>query len=68
MSSELFEKVPDANVLLGLEPEELARVLLPIFKKREQGGSGLNMYNFIRELYQLQEQRLRSGFKENRPY
>lgn len=57
MSVELFAKVPDPKVLLDMEPEELARVLLPIFKKREQSGGGLNMYNFVRELYQLQEQR-----------
>lgn len=51
-------KIPDAKMLLEMEPEELAKVLLPIFKKREQGGNGINAYNFTRELYQLQEQPL----------
>jgi uncharacterized protein (TIGR02391 family) len=61
MSTELFVKVPDAKVLLSMEPEELARVLLPIFKKRERSGNGLSMYNFVRELYQLQEQHFPPG-------
>src|SRR5580698_7597605 len=70
MSSELFAKVPDPKVLLDMEPEEIARVLLPIFKKREQGGNGVHMYNYIRELYQLQEQRfppsnVASGYTRN---
>ena len=56
MSSELIARVPDAKLLLGMEPEELAAILLPIFKKREQSGNGLNMYNFTRELYDLQSQ------------
>lgn len=56
MSAELVAKVPDAKVLLGMEPEELAGVLLPIFKKREQGSTGLSTYNFTRELYAFNSQ------------
>jgi uncharacterized protein (TIGR02391 family) len=54
MSMELLTKIPDAKMLLSMEPEELAGVLLPIFKKRAQSGTGLNMYNFTRELYRDQ--------------
>lgn len=47
-------KIPDAKMLLEMEPEELAEVLLPIFKKQVQSGNGINAYNFTRELYQFQ--------------
>jgi len=53
---ELIARIPDASVLLGMEPEEVAQVLLPIFKEREQGGTGINMYNFVLEFRQLQAQ------------
>jgi hypothetical protein len=56
LSAELVAKIPEAKMLLEMEPEELAEVLLPIFKKREQNGNGINAYNFTRELYQLQDQ------------
>ena len=55
MSSELRQRVPDPDILLGLEPEELARVMLPILKARERSGKRLSGYNFCNELRQLQE-------------
>lgn len=56
MVYELKAKIPDSTVLLDMEPEELAGVLLPILKKRDNGTMGANLYNFIRELHQFSGQ------------
>jgi uncharacterized protein (TIGR02391 family) len=52
MPHPLREALPDPEVLLSLAPEELAGVLLPILKAR---GRHLSGYNFVNELYQMEE-------------
>lgn len=55
-AGELRQRIPDAEVLLSLEPEELASVLLPILRRagaRYQGK--VSGYNFCNELNQFQE-------------
>jgi hypothetical protein len=39
-------------VLLSLEPEELAGILLPIFRDRQRTGQPLNFYNYLNEFFQ----------------
>jgi uncharacterized protein (TIGR02391 family) len=56
MVYELKAKIPDSAVLLDMEPEELAGVVLPILKKRDNGTMGVNLYNFMLELRQLSAQ------------
>jgi uncharacterized protein (TIGR02391 family) len=56
MGHELKNKIPDPQVLLSLEPEELGGVLLSIFQGRNRGSDdGVNWWNYIREFHQLQE-------------
>ena len=52
MGYELKNKIPDPEVLLSLEPEELAAILLPIFQERQRPGQPLNFYNYVNEFYQ----------------
>jgi uncharacterized protein (TIGR02391 family) len=52
---ELKNKIPDPEMLLSLEPEELAGVLLPIFQERNRTSSPLNWWNYMREFNQFQE-------------
>jgi uncharacterized protein (TIGR02391 family) len=55
-ASELRQKIPDPEVLLGLEPEELAGVLLPILRKASERYQGkVSAYNFCNELSQYHE-------------
>jgi uncharacterized protein (TIGR02391 family) len=51
---ELKNKIPDPEMLLSLEPEELAGVLLPIFQERDRTGC-LNRHNYINEFSQREE-------------
>jgi uncharacterized protein (TIGR02391 family) len=54
--SELRQRIPDPKVLLSLEPEELAGVLLPILRKATVSNQGrVSAYNFCNELNQYQE-------------
>jgi uncharacterized protein (TIGR02391 family) len=56
MSYELRQRIPDPEILLRLEPEELARVLLPILKARSVSGQHpLSGYIFCTELRQVEE-------------
>jgi uncharacterized protein (TIGR02391 family) len=52
MQHPLREVFPDPAVLLSLAPEDLAGALLPILKRR---GGNLSGFNFVNELYQMQE-------------
>lgn len=55
-ASELRQRIPDPEVLLSLEPEELAGVLLPILRKAGANYQGkVSGYNFCNELNQFQE-------------
>jgi len=55
-ASELRQRIPDPEVLLTLEPEELAGVLLPILRKAGASYQGkVSGYNFCNELNQSQE-------------
>src|SRR5260370_23165939 len=51
MCFELRAKIPDATVLLDMEPEELAGALLPILKKRNT-SQDINLHNFLMEFQQ----------------
>jgi uncharacterized protein (TIGR02391 family) len=52
MIQEIKAALPDPNVLLSLAPQELARVLLPIFKRhRDQ----IHLNNLVNHLHQMQE-------------
>jgi uncharacterized protein (TIGR02391 family) len=51
VGQELRSKIPDPEILISLEPEELGGILLEIFKKT----TSLNWWNYIRELHQFQE-------------
>jgi hypothetical protein len=54
--SELRQRIPDPKVLLSLEPEELAGILLPILRKATVSNQGrVSAYNFCNELNQYQE-------------
>jgi hypothetical protein len=58
MSFELKQQIPDPELLLTLEPEELAGVLLPILKKQagKDGKDGkISGYNFANNFRQMQE-------------
>ena len=55
MGTELLRKIPTAEILLSLEPEELGGILLPIFQTRSGGTRSLNWWNYIREFHQSQE-------------
>jgi hypothetical protein len=48
-ASELRQRIPDPEVLLTLEPEELAGVLLPILRKAgaTSATSSINSKRFI---------------------
>ena len=53
---ELKQRIPDPEVLLKLEPEELAGVLLPILRKEGLNYQGkLSGYNFCTGFRQMQE-------------
>jgi hypothetical protein len=55
-ASELPQRIPDPEVLLTLEPEELAGVLLPILHKAGASYQGkVSGYNFCNKLNQFQE-------------
>lgn len=55
-ASELRQQIPDPSVLLSLQPEELAAVLLPILRKTSANHQGkVSGYNFCNELNQFQE-------------
>lgn len=52
MIQDIKAALPDPDVLLALAPQELARVLLPIFKRhRDQ----IHLYNLVNHLHQSQE-------------
>jgi uncharacterized protein (TIGR02391 family) len=54
--SELRQKIPDPEILLALEPEELAGVLIPILRKASVRNQGkVSAYNFCNALHQMQE-------------
>ena len=55
MSFELKQKIPDPELLLTLEPEELAGVLLPILKKQAGKDGTVSGYNFANNFRQMQE-------------
>jgi uncharacterized protein (TIGR02391 family) len=52
MIHDIKTALPDAEVLLSLAPQELARVLLPIFKRHR---SEIHLYNIVNHLHQRQE-------------
>ncbi len=53
---ELKQRIPDAELLLKLEPEELAGVLLPILRKEAANYQGkVSGYNFCNGFRQMQE-------------
>lgn len=52
MIQEIKRALPDPEVLLALAPQELARVLLPIFK-RHRGE--IHLFNLVNHLHQMQE-------------
>jgi uncharacterized protein (TIGR02391 family) len=54
--NELKQRIPDAEILLTLEPEELAGVLLPILRKASANYQGkVSGYNFCNAFNQMQE-------------
>jgi hypothetical protein len=55
MSFELKQQIPDPELLLTLEPEELAGVLLPILKKQAGKDGTVSGYNFANNFRQMQE-------------
>ena len=55
MSFELKQQIPDPELLLTLEPEELAGVLLPILKKQAGKDGKASGYNFANNFRQMQE-------------
>ena len=55
MGQELVNRIPNPEILLSLEPEELGGILLPIFQARPRGTQSLNWWNYIREFHQFQE-------------
>jgi uncharacterized protein (TIGR02391 family) len=53
---ELKQRIPDPEILLKLEPEELAGLLLPILRKASTSQQGkVSAYNFCNDLHQTQE-------------
>jgi hypothetical protein len=55
-AADLRQRIPDPEILLSLEPEELAGVLLPILRKAGASYQGkISGYNFCNELNQFQE-------------
>src|SRR5258708_39605774 len=53
---ELKQRIPDTEVLLRLEPEELAGILLPILRKEGANYQGkVSGYNFCNGFRQVQE-------------
>jgi uncharacterized protein (TIGR02391 family) len=52
MIQDIKTALPDAEVLLSLAPQELARVLLPIFK-RYRGE--IHLFNLVNQHHQMQE-------------
>ena len=53
---ELRQRIPDPEILLALEPEELAGVLLPILRKQGANYQGkVSGYNFCNGFRQMQE-------------
>jgi hypothetical protein len=53
---ELKERIPDPELLLKLEPEELAGVLLSILRKEGTNYQGrISGYNFCNSFRQMQE-------------
>src|ERR1700722_20226736 len=55
MSFELKRQIPDPVLLLTLEPEELAGVLLPILKKEAGRDGKVSGYKFANRFRQMQE-------------
>jgi hypothetical protein len=55
MSFELTQKIRGPELLLTLEPEELASVLLPILKKQAGKDGTVSGYNFANNFRQMQE-------------
>src|SRR4051794_39540897 len=53
MCQELVTKIPDPNVLVAIEPEELASALLPILKVRMGNDTDINLHNFMLEFDQF---------------
>lgn len=55
-ADELRQRIPQAELLLTLEPEELAGVLLPILRKEGANYQGkISGYNFCNSFRQMQE-------------
>ncbi len=53
---ELMQRIPDAELILTLEPEELAGILLPILRKEGAHYQGkISGYNFCNSFRQMQE-------------
>lgn len=44
MSTELISKISEATLLLGLQPEEVAKCVLPIFTKRYGAVASLHRH------------------------
>lgn len=44
--STIYELIPDHEVLLSLEPEELAGIVLEYLNSLPEGSAQLNRYNF----------------------
>lgn len=62
MGRELRENIADVELLIGLQAEELAGILLPIFQQRTSSGHTLNVFNYLNEFNQTQEVYPRSHF------
>ena len=53
---ELKQRIPDAELILTLEPEELAGILLPILRKEGASYQGkISGYNLLNGFRQMQE-------------
>jgi hypothetical protein len=53
MCQDLVTKIPDPNVLVAIEPEELASALLPILKVRIGNNAEINLHTFMSEFDQF---------------
>src|SRR5438128_618629 len=47
----LHEIVPDADVVIELDPEELGGILLQVFASRPPGAGGLHLGNYESEVF-----------------
>src|SRR5882672_3393841 len=42
----ILPEIPDPNIVLEMEPEDLAPVILRYLQKKQQSGEQINRYNF----------------------